>query len=402
MKERIIFHIDVNSAYLSWEAVERLKKGDKLDIRTIPSVVSGSKESRRGVVLAKSYPCKKYNIISGEPLYVAQRKCKNLLIVEPNMDLYKKCSDNMFKIISEYSDRVERYSIDECFLDYTGMENLLGDRLQIADEIRKRIEEELGFTVCVGISDVKVLAKMATELRKPNYTNTLYKNELEKIWNLDISNLFMAGKSTVLKLRKYNINTIGELARSDLKFIKERFNKQGEKIWEYANGIDNSKVGDVRKGSRSVGHSTTFKNDINDMEEIKKTMLWLCDKTSRRLRQMGEKCDRVKVEYKDNNFKMYTMQRKLENETSSSNIIYNASMRIGEELFKKVNCKVRMVGVSVVILEEVNGEQLTLLDMKREKDNRIDKLLDSIKNKYGENAITRATFLESKNNRIRK
>ena len=248
---RIIFHIDVNSAFLSWTAVDRLKKGEEIDIRTIPSIIGGDSESRRGIVLAKSTPAKKYGIITGEPIAMALRKCPELVSFPPDFHLYSENSRKMFQILSEYSDRIEQFSIDEGFLDYTGMERLFGPPIEAAETIRRRIQKELGFTVNIGVSTNKILAKMAGELEKPDKLITLFPEEIEeKLWPLPVEELFMIGKRTAPRLHNMGIHTIGDLAKFPLPFLEKEFKSFGKMMHCYANGIDDSVVEPVREGTR--------------------------------------------------------------------------------------------------------------------------------------------------------
>lgn len=399
---RIVFHIDVNSAYLSWEAKDRLEQGETLDIREVPSVIAGDPKKRTGVILAKSYPCKKYGIVTGESLYSAVKKCKDLLIFPPNGKLYKENSDAMFKIFEQYSDRVQKYSIDEGFIEYTGMEKLLGNHLKIANEIRKRIKNELGFTVSVGVSSNKILAKMATDLRKPNFTNTLFLDELEKIWVLPVEKLFMVGKETAKKLRKYNIRTIGNLAKTDPKFLEERLGKQGIKIWQYANGIDNTEVKVNFPRGKSIGHSRTFSKDEKNIEEIERMLLGLAEKTCRRLRDEQYISSLVKVEYTNDEFITNTKQKKLTYTTDNTNDIYKVGKKMMRELLRTEKKGIRKIGISLGRIEEKAVKQISMFDENFENreidkvsdEKKIDILIDKIRNKYGEKIITRGSTIK--------
>lgn len=256
----LVFHIDVNSAYLSWEATYRLQQGETLDLRTIPSVVGGDETSRHGIVLAKSIPAKKYNIKTGETLHDARIKCPELVIVPPRYWLYMKCSSAMHKILYEYTPIIQRFSVDESFLDFSNMENLYTDYIRLAETIKERIKVELGFTVNIGISNNKLLAKVASDLKKQDRIHTLFPHEIrKKMWPLTVEDLFMVGRATAPKLHKLNINTIGDLANYDVNILKNILKSHGEVIWNYANGIDNSQV---RKSNyiemKGIGNSTTI------------------------------------------------------------------------------------------------------------------------------------------------
>ncbi|MDF2593046.1 MAG: nucleotidyltransferase/DNA polymerase involved in repair [Clostridia bacterium] len=263
---RIIMHIDVNSAFLSWQAVYNLQKGDAVDLREIPSVVGGSREARNGIVLAKSTPAKAYGIQTGEVLWQARQKCPNLVSVPPNYELYMKCSNALYELVKEYSPKIQRFSIDEVFLDYTGMEKHFGEPVEAAHMIKDRIKHELGFTVNVGIGCNKLTAKVAGDLKKPDMVHTIYPHEIpQKMWTLPVEDLFMVGRQTKKKLYLLNIHTIGQLANTDCKLLNYKLKSFGTVIWCYANGIDESPV---QSGyflqMKGIGNSTTIRFDVTD------------------------------------------------------------------------------------------------------------------------------------------
>ena len=266
--EREILHVDVNNAFLSWLAVYKLECGEKLDIRTIPSIIGGDEKQRHGIVLAKSNLAKQFGIKTGEPLYSARKKCPTIKIYESNFKVYRKYSDMLYKLLLEYSYKVERFSIDECFVDMT--EFLNGRRLiDVAYEISKRVKEELKFTVNIGVAHNKLLAKMASDFQKPDRVHTLYEKEIpRKMWTLPIYELFMVGRRTLPKLYNTNIKTIEDLAKVDKNLLIKKFGKFGKTMWEYANGIDESEVVYTYQKPKCVGNSTTVSQDINDIEKI--------------------------------------------------------------------------------------------------------------------------------------
>ena len=213
-KDSIVFHIDVNSAFLSWEAVNRAKKGMEPDLRTIPSAIGGDMAKRHGVILAKSIPAKQYNVRTGESIMEARKKCPNLLIISPNHKLYKKYSNAFMDILREYTPDVEQFSIDEAFMDMTGTQLLFGEPIAAANQIKDRIKKELGFTVNVGISSNKLLAKMASDFQKPDLVHTLFPDEIRtKMWGLPVSDLFFVGRVTTKKLLTHK-TVAGENARN--------------------------------------------------------------------------------------------------------------------------------------------------------------------------------------------
>jgi DNA polymerase-4 len=287
---RIVFHIDVNSAYLSWEAVNRLQYGDTVDLRTIPSVVGGDESTRHGIVLAKSIPAKKYKIKTGETLFSARMKCPHLVVVPPHYDLYMRCSAAMHKILEEYSPCVQQFSIDEYFLDYTNMEKHFGKPIDAAFQIKNRIKKELGFTVNIGISTNKLLAKMASEFEKPDKVHTLFPYEIpEKMWPLPVENLFMVGRATAPKLRSKNIFTIGQLANTDPELLKYWLKSHGLLIWQYANGMDESPLRSEGLPIKGIGNSTTIAFDVTDKKTACMVLLSLTETVTMRLRDV-KKC----------------------------------------------------------------------------------------------------------------
>ena len=267
--ERFILHVDVNNAFLSWEAVERLKNGEKIDIRTIPAVIGGDESQRHGIVLAKSPVAKQFGIKTGEPLYFARKKCPNIKVFEGNFTVYKKYSKAMIEIFKRHTNQIEQFSIDECFLDLTGFLLPNEQLIERAYKISTQIKEELGFTVNVGVSSNKLLAKMASDFEKPDKIHTLYTKEIpNKMWPLPVSDLFMVGRNSIPKLEKMGIKTIGDLAKKEEKEIIKRFGKYGKIIWEYANGIDNSPVEENHAKPKGIGNSVTLPQDVSNIEKL--------------------------------------------------------------------------------------------------------------------------------------
>ena len=391
--QRIIFHIDVNSAYLSWTAAHKLQQGETLDLRTVPSVVGGDVESRHGIVLAKSIPVKKYNIQTGEPIYKALGKCKGLIVVPPNYNLFMKCSNAMVELLREYSSEIQRFSVDECFLE---MSNYKENYLKKAEEIKSRIEKELGFTVNIGISNNKLLAKMASDFKKPNNIHTLFPEEIEKkMWPLPVEDLFMVGRATKPKLNKLNIYTIGELARYDYDILIRVFKSFGKTLYEYASGIDDS---EVRKSNhvniKGMGNSTTIAYDIDTTEEAFKVLLSLTETTAARLRKSGNLCSLVAVSIKTNDFISYSHQRKLIAPTDSTNIIFNNIKEAFTRSWKGE--AIRHLGVRVTEFNNNDFYQSSIFeDNNVEKYRKLDKAMDNIRAKYGTTSVIRSTFLYS-------
>lgn len=394
--ERKILHVDVNNAFLSWTAVDLLKKGYQIDIRTIPSIVGGDEERRSGIVLAKSPIAKKFGVVTGEPIYFAKKKCNKLEVFPCNFENFNKYSNNLYKLLLEYTDQIERFSIDECFLDMTHF--LAGRKLEdVAKEINQRVEQELGFTVNIGVSSNKLLAKMASDFEKPNKIHTLYEYEIEdKMWPLPVSELFMIGKKTVPKLHNLRIKTIGDLARTDKEFIIKRFGKFGLTMWNYANGIDDSEVNNKFELPKSIGNSVTLPNDLSDIEEINKIILALCEQVSYRLRKYDLIANTVNVQLRNKDFSDYSHQKHLKYSTSSTKEILETAKEILKEMYKGE--PIRLVGVRVDNLENKDEVQMSFFtDKNEQKQEKIDNVLDILKNKYGYNSITRAGKLEVEN-----
>lgn len=392
---KIIFHIDVNNAFLSWEAVDRIKRRNiKEDLRDTISVIGGDESKRRGVVLAKSQKAKELGIKTGQSLYQARQIYPKLNVVRPDFKIYRYYSNEMFKILSEYTDEIERYSIDECFLDYTSSKKLFGNEIKIAKEINKRIKEELGFTVNVGVSENKLLAKMATELRKPDKVNTLFRDEIEKkIYPLNVRELFMVGKNTAQKLNNLNIKTIGDLAGKDLYFLQKHFkNSMGEMLYNYSHGIDHSKV-EKERDVKSIGNSMTLKKDTNDIEEIYQFLFKLCESVCARLKKKKAKGDTVVVTIKNFSFYVYSHQKKLNYYTNSTNEIFKEVKKIFSEFWRGE--KIRLLGVSVNNVTKNPIKQMSFFDKNEDnKENDLDDIINDIQTQFGSDKVKRASNLK--------
>lgn len=395
--ERIIFHVDVNNAFLSWSAIDMLKNGSKLDIRTIPSVVAGDEKKRHGVVVAKSFPAKKAGIKTGDPLYLARRKVDDLYVVNSKRDNYIKYSNAFYEILCKYTPVIERYSIDECFMDMTGMKMLYGDMEKLAYKIKDEIYNTLGFTVNIGIGNCKVCAKMASDFEKPNKVHTLYKNEIkEKMWPLDVDELFMVGKSSSTKLHELGINKIGDLACSNLNMLVKYFKSMGHMMYEYANGIDNSDVEKAEPKNKGISNSTTLPYDLYDLQSIKKVLRKLSQTVGIRLREEKKYATVVSVQLKNNNFFNYQHQKKLVNPVSSNEDIYEVSCEILKDMWKEDS--IRLVGLRVSDFIDKTFEQVSLFEEtgKSNKREKIQNVIDKINKKYGNNTINNASLYNDK------
>lgn len=392
--ERVIFHIDVNSAFLSWEAVERLKHGETVDIRTIPSAVGGDIATRHGVILAKSVPAKKYAVTTGEPVVDALRKCPQLFLVKPDHELYRRNSRAFIAILRQYSDVIEQFSIDEAFVDMTGTRLIFGEPLEAADRIRKQIRDELGFTVNIGISSNKLLAKMASDFEKPDKVHTLFPEEVPgKMWPLPVRDLFFVGKAAERRLQEMGIRTIRDLANADRAFLNANLKKQGDILWRYANGMDDSPVEPVRADNKGYGNSTTLSFDVTDAKTAKGILLELTEKVCARLRQDDMKVESVSVQFRFSDLTRASHQCALTCATNITQEIYAKVCRLFDE--KWDGTPIRLLGVSTAkASREESGRQMNLFDTTDyEKLEKLDKAMDTIRQKYGTKAIQRASFI---------
>lgn len=388
--KRQILHVDVNNAFLSWKAVEMLKNGSEIDIREIPAIIGGDETKRSGIVLAKSMKAKECGIKTAETIYQARMKCPNVKIYSSDFKIYKKYSNELYNLLLQYTDKIERFSIDECFLDMT--EYLMKDTLlNKAKEISRRVKEELGFTVNVGVAHNKLLAKMASDFIKPNKIHTLFEEEIpKKMWPLPVSELFMIGKRTVPKLYNMQIRTIGDLAKIDEKILTKKFGKHGTMMWEYANGIDNSEVQYKEEKPKCVGNSITLPENINEIEKLEEILLALAEQVGYRLRKYDLLANTVRVQLRTKNFEDTSHQSKLLVATSSTKEIYQKAKELLNQMFYKT-MSIRLIGLSVDNLTEKNATQISLFNENNfEKQDKIDKVVDELKNKYGYNTITRA------------
>ncbi len=395
--DRIIFHIDVNNAFLSWSALEMLKNGSKLDIRTIPSVVGGDEEKRRGVVVAKSFPAKKAGIVTGEPLYMARRKVDKLFVVRSDKEKYKEYSNAFYKLLCKYSPTIERYSIDECFMDMTGTQMMFGDPVKLAYKIKDEIKDTLGFTVNVGVANSKLCAKMASDFEKPDKVHTLFNDEIkDKMWPLNVDDLFMVGKSSSKKLHELGMNTVYDLAHADVNLLTRHFKSMGKMMHDYANGVDNSPVEKQVPKNQGIGHSTTLPEDVDNIPDLKKVLHTLSNMVGLRLRKEGKYATVVSVQLKNNAFFSYGHQKKLVNPISSNEDIYEVACELLKSMWK--GDLIRLVGLRVTDFIDKPYEQMSLFEEagKIQRRDKIQKTLDDINKKYGDDTIKSAALFNKK------
>lgn len=397
MAERVIFHVDANSAFLSWSAAYRVKVlGEETDLRDVPSAVAGDKASRHSIILAKSVPAKKYGIQTGEPLFQALEKCPGLVVIPPDYELYVQASRHFVDMLREFSPAVEQYSIDEAWVDMTGTQRLWGTPRLAAELMRRRINEELGFTVNIGISSNKLLAKMAGDFEKPNKVHTLFPEEMtEKFFPLPVRDLFLVGAATEKKLQMLGIYTIGELAAADVRVLKKRLGKQGELLWHFANGRNADAVTPEPAENKSYGNATTTSHDVVTSEEAYQVLLSLCETVATRLRKDGKCGSCVSIHLRTNEFRHFSHQCVLHGATNITTDIFEASCRLFDEAWDGIT-PLRQLGVQVTRLSGEPYQQFDffsgLSPVQFERKLRLDETVDALRDKYGEDIIRRAKF----------
>lgn len=392
----IIYHIDVNSAFLSWTAVKRLRDNpEALDIRTIPAVIGGDEKKRHGIVLAKSVPAKAYGIQTGEPLVQTRKKCPDILIVPPDFATYVSMSEQLMNFLKQTAPVVEQYSIDEAFCDMTGTGLLYGDPVAFAHQLKDDILNRFGFTVNIGISTNKLLAKMASDFKKPNLVHTLFPEEIpQKMWPLPVGELFFVGPSMCKKLEALGIHTIGDVAASNPKLLVSHFKKHGELIWNYANGFDIELPVNHKAANKSFGNSVTLHFDVTDAENAKTILLSLSETVGARIRAEHAYIGVVSVTIVDNEFRHLSRQCTLSTPTDITEIIYENACRLFDLTWNHV--PIRLLGVSTAHATDTAFHQMKLFDEdKNERFAMLNKAVDSIRDKYGEDSIKRARFLDN-------
>ena len=419
-KSRLIFHVDVNSAFLSWSALKQLQEDpDSVDLRTIPSAVGGDIQTRHGVITAKSIPAKKYGVQTGEAVVKALQKCPHLVLVRSDFTTYRKYSRQFIAILETYSDAVEQVSIDEAYMDMTGTEQLFGDSVQdglpfpycVAQKIRDEIRETLGFTVNVGISSNKLLAKMASDFEKPDKTHTLFPSEVpEKLWPLPIRELHGCGAATSKKLETLGLYTIGDVARTSQKLLQSILGeKAGEYIWKSCNGISESPVHTEQEKAKSYSNETTTAVDISreNLKEYMPDFLHrLSEKVSSRMIRDQIRAKTIGVIVKTGNFQRHTRQETLPVSVNDCKTIEETAIRLmnqlllGEDgLFAKGEV-LRLVGISAANLDDGAYRQISLMDWMQEapqvtaevrqrkvRSEKLDNMMKEINNRYGKDAV---------------
>lgn len=396
MEEQIWYHVDVNSAFLSWTAAYRLHiLGEEQDIRKIPAVIGGSEKDRHGIVLAKSDPAKGFRIKTGEPLSEARRKCPELFILPPDYGLYVSCSKALIRLLSRYTGQIHQYSIDEAFMEMGGSARLFGNPVVFAGQLRQEVKDTLGFTVNIGVSSNKLLAKMASELRKPDQVHTLFPEEIPgKMWGLPVQELFMVGRATAKKLAALGVHTIGELANMPPEILRAHLKKHGEVIWQYANGVDLSPFLQPLEENKGYGNSITVAHDVVDGKTAKQVLLSLTETVCARLRADGMKAGCAGFSVTDCCFRRFSRQAVLVSATDTTEELYRAVCRLFDAEWD--GAPIRQLGVFTGKVTHDTAYQYNLFDLDRyDRFSKLDAAIDRIRGRYGEDAVMRATFLES-------
>ncbi len=389
--KRIIFHIDVNNAFLSWSAIKLLNEGSDIDIREIPAVIGGDESSRHGIVLAKSPIAKKMGIKTAMSLYEARKIYKDLKVYKSDYKWYKECSDKLMNYLSNYSPSLEQFSIDECFLDMTGTNYLYKDYIELANKIKNDIKKQFGFTVNIGIANNKLCSKMASDFEKPDKVHTLFEDEIvKKLWPLPVEDLFMVGKSTKTKLNNMKIYTINDLAHSDIKKLEREFKNQAINLYNAAWGKDNSEVESEKRKRKSISTETTLPNDLNDRDKLKEILFSQCIEVGRTLRRKKMYAKTVGILYKDFKFRKSSNQITLDNPINDDKEIF----KVVSELFDSTydDEYIRLIGVRLSNLQESMEKQISIFDEVKEEDDSFQETIDEINNKYGKNVLKPASL----------
>ncbi len=393
--ERIIFHIDVNNAFLSWTAIDLLNHGYKYDIRDSYAVIGGDPKARKGIVLAKSNACKKLGIYTSMTLYEAKKRCSVLKIYPPNYKFYSEMSNKLFNLLNKYTPDIEVASIDECYLDYGKVKNLYGEEYQFAVKLQREIYENLKFTVNIGIANNKLCAKMASDFSKPNKIHTLYNYEVEtKMYPLPINDLFMIGKKTSEKLMNLGIKTIGDLANFSYDKLYPYFKNQTSFLINQAKGIDNSIVDSETFIPKGISNEITLEKDVINKEELYPYLMNLCETVSVRLRRQKKYAFVICVILKNNYFKRKSHQKKLVNATNVTSEIYKIAKEILDEMWNDE--KIRLIGVRLDKLVDNVMYQASLFDTDTTEESKVDVVIDKLKQKYGNKIITKASLKNDK------
>ena len=391
--ERTILHADLNNFYASVECLYNPS------IRQKPVAVCGDVEKRHGIILAKNELAKAYGVKTGEALWQAKEKCPGIVFVPPNYSLYLRYSKIAKEIYGEYTNQVESFGLDECWLDVSGSTALFGSGKNIADEIRKRIRKELGVTASVGVSFNKIFAKLGSDMKKPDATTVITKeNYKQSVWPLPVEDLLYVGRATTKKLKKYGIHTIGKLAAADTALLKQELGINGVMLWQFANGLDRNAVAkiDANPYIKSIGNSTTLPYDVSAEEDMKITLYVLSESIAERMREHDLHCSTVQIGLRDKQLCYFERQGKLLYPTNNSETIFQKAFALYQKY--KPFFPVRSVSVRACHLSSPTPRQLSCLsDYKTmEKQEKAEKAIDTIRQRFGHFSVQRAIMLNKK------
>ena len=389
--ERVILHCDQNCFFASVELLSHP------DLRDVPMAVCGDPASRHGIILAKNEPAKRFGIQTAETVWQARRKCPSLVLLPPHHKLYREYSVRVNELYGQYTDLVEPFGIDESWLDITGSMHLFGgDPVAIADELRRRVREELGLSISVGVSFNKIFAKLGSDYKKPDATTLISpENWQEIVWSLPVGALLVVGRSAQRTLAQYGVETIGQLAACRPEMIEQLLGKLGRQLHEYANGLDRSPVRPQaeREPVKSVGNGTTFPHDLTRWEEVRAGLAALSDSVAMRLRRQGLYCSGVQVTIKDSSFCSISRQKRLESPTRLMKDIQRAAMELTRSAWRAPT-PIRMLTVTALHITESaeSFEQLDLLGAGRAvsdaRQEKLESAVRAIRDKFGDGSIT--------------
>ena len=392
--DRTILHCDCNSYFASVECI------DRPELKTVPMAVCGDPESRHGIILAKNELAKRYGVQTAETIWQAKKKCPQLTLVVPHHPLYEIYSERINQIYGQYTDLVEPFSIDESWLDVSGSLHRFDSGEQIANELRRRIREEIGITISVGVSFNKIFAKLGSDYKKPDATTCITRENYQTIlWPLPARDMMFVGSTTAERLAGMGIDTIGAIARAGREQMKTLLGRSGETIWEYASGIDDSPVRRASESDqpKSIGNSVTFPHDLTGRQEICAGLLMLSDQVGLRLRRHGLYCSTVQIQIKDPQLATISRQQKLSAPTNVTREIYEAAVAIADKSWS-MSSPVRLLSVTCAQLSDCCAEQMTLIDdttEKKLKSTKLDHAMDSIRSRFGKDSISYARLMKN-------
>jgi DNA polymerase IV len=389
---RLIFLVDMNAFYIGCEMTRMPELKDK------PAAVAGDPKNRGGIILSPNYNARKYGVKTTMLVHEARKLCPEIVFVPPDRVFYSDMSGKVMDILARYAPTIQQSSIDEAFLDLTGCEALFGRPREIAEKIMRDIQNELDLWCSIGISENKFLAKMASEMKKPLGITEVWQSEIrEKLWPLKIREMNGIGQQTEKKLNNLAIFTIGDIARSDRKHLIREFGKYGEELFNHANGVDNSRVDSSGyQENKSISRSTTLPRDTTDMEYLKTILLELSEEVGFEARRQNYKGKTVSIVIKYSDFQSITRQKSFA-PTYLTKEIYESGVKLLKDNWNTMK-PIRLIGIGIGGAAEDSTQQLSLFDtvktgIENKKEEKLEKTLDAIKEKYGLNSVKRARLI---------